>query len=69
LDNRDSFNTMILPMWLVFANLGSNAGLNFLNIFWFAKMVQALMKQFKSPSSTLKVLKRSSEKEVGGHID
>jgi hypothetical protein len=69
LDTRDGFGTMTLPSWLAFAYLGSNTVLNFLNVYWFAKMIQALMKRFQPPHSTLKIEKRSSEKDVGDHID
>jgi hypothetical protein len=69
LDTEDSFGTMTLPTWLVFAYLGSNTVLNFLNVFWFVKMIQALMKRFQPPNSTLNSEKRSFEKDVGGHVD
>jgi hypothetical protein len=69
LDTRDGFGTMTLPTWLAIAYLGSNTVLNFLNVYWFAKMIQAMMKRFRSPNSTPKVEKRSSEVDVGCHID
>ncbi|CZT07730.1 uncharacterized protein RCO7_11221 [Rhynchosporium graminicola] len=55
---RDNFGTMALPTWLVVVYLGSNTVLNFLNVYWFAKMVQALMKRFRLPNSTPKLGKK-----------
>ncbi|KAF8849753.1 DUF887-domain-containing protein [Acephala macrosclerotiorum] len=69
LDTRDIFGTMTLPVWLAIAYLGSNTVLNFLNVYWFAKMVQALIKRFRPPNLTSKMEKRGSEKDVGCHID
>lgn len=37
---------MKLPMWLVILYLGSNTLLNFLNIYWFSKMITAMRKRF-----------------------
>ncbi|TVY75981.1 putative TLC domain-containing protein [Lachnellula suecica] len=62
-------NASKLPVWLVFVYLGSNTILNFLNLYWFAKMVQALMKRFQPPSSSKHVQKGNVEKNMGGHID
>jgi hypothetical protein len=39
---------MALPTWLVIVYLGSNTVLNILNIYWFSKMVQAVIKRFES---------------------
>ena len=50
LDFGDGFE-MKLPMWLVFTYLGINTILNFLNLYWFAKMIQALRKRFQPPDS------------------
>ena len=69
LDTADSFDRLTLPTWLAFAYLGSNTVLNFLNVFWFAKMIQALMKRFQPPNSTLSMEKQSFKKDVGGHVD
>jgi hypothetical protein len=49
-DYKDSSGGMGLPMWLVFTYLGSNTILNFLNMYWFANMVQALRKRFQPQS-------------------
>jgi hypothetical protein len=35
-----------LPMWLVVLYLGSNTVLNFLNVYWFGKMVRTVRKRF-----------------------
>ncbi len=45
---------MRLPMWLVFLYLGSNTLLNFLNIYWFGKMVQTVMSRFQPKDDKLK---------------
>ncbi|KAG9240116.1 TLC domain-containing protein, partial [Calycina marina] len=68
LGTGENFGTMSLPTWLVIAYLGSNTVLNFLNVYWFAKMIQALMKRFRSPNLTSKMGKRSFETDVGCHI-
>lgn len=46
---------MTLPTWLAIAYLGSNTVLNFLNVYWCAKMIQALPKRFWPPNSTPKM--------------
>jgi len=69
LDTGNSFGEMNLPMWLVFAYLGSNTILNVLNMYWFAKMVQALRKRFQPRNPALKKEMMSSEKGIGNHVD
>jgi hypothetical protein len=59
-DYKDGSGQMGLPMWLVFAYLGSNTILNFLNIYWFAKMIQALRRRFQP---------QSSKSDIRQHID
>jgi hypothetical protein len=59
-DYKDGSGKMGLPMWLVFAYLGSNTILNFLNIYWFAKMIQALRRRFQP---------QSSKSDIRQHID
>jgi hypothetical protein len=58
-----------LPIWLVFVYLGSNTILSFLNVYWFAKMIQALRKRFQPPSSSPKKQKLPSENCVGEHVE
>ncbi len=45
-------------MWLVVLYLGSNTLLNFLNIYWFGKMIQALKKRFDPPKANGKKEKK-----------
>lgn len=37
------------PMWLVATYVASNLVLNFLNYFWFSKMVETVLKRFRAP--------------------
>jgi hypothetical protein len=67
-DLGEGSGKMGLPMWLVFAYLGSNTILNVLNMYWFAKMIQALRKRFQPPNF-VKQKERSSEGGIGQHID
>jgi len=53
---------MKLPMWLLFVYLGSNTLLNFLNIYWFGKMVQTVMSRFQPKDNKLKDKKREEKK-------
>jgi len=69
LDTVDDSSKMTLPMWLVIVYLGSNTILNFLNMYWFTKMIQALRKRFQPPNSIPKRERISSEKGVRQHID
>jgi len=45
--------TMKLPVWLVFLYLGSNTLLNFLNIYWFGKMIQVVRSRFRPSEKKL----------------
>ena len=65
---EDGSGKMGLPMWLVYAYLGSNTILNFLNIYWFAKMIQALRKRFQHSNLSIKK-ERNSEVDIGQHVD
>ena len=65
---EDGSDKMGLPMWLVYTYLGSNTILNFLNIYWFAKMIQALRKRFQHSNVIIKK-ERSSGVEVRRHVD
>ncbi|KAJ5818414.1 hypothetical protein N7474_004005 [Penicillium riverlandense] len=38
-----------VPTWLVLTYVGSNLILNFLNFFWFSKMVETVLKRFRKP--------------------
>lgn len=40
-----------IPLWLVIIYLGSNLILNTLNVYWFSKMIDAVMKRFNEPQS------------------
>jgi hypothetical protein len=44
---------MKLPVWLVFLYLGSNTLLNFLNIYWFGKMIQTVRSRFQPSEKKL----------------
>jgi hypothetical protein len=44
---------MKLPIWLVFVYLGSITVLNFLNIYWFGKMVQTVQSRFQPKGDRL----------------
>lgn len=39
-----------VPTWLVMTYVGSNLILNFLNFFWFSKMVETVLKRFRTPA-------------------
>jgi hypothetical protein len=60
---------MKLPIWLIYAYLGSNTILNVLNMYWFGKMIQALRKRFQPPNSRPKNEMLRSDKGIEGHID
>ncbi|KAJ6113618.1 hypothetical protein N7523_006935 [Penicillium sp. IBT 18751x] len=38
-----------VPTWLVLTYVGSNIILNFLNYYWFSKMVETVLKRFRTP--------------------
>lgn len=38
-----------IPTWLVLTYVASNLVLNFLNYFWFSKMVETVLKRFRAP--------------------
>jgi hypothetical protein len=46
--------SMMLPVWLVFLYLGSNTILNFLNIYWFGKMIETVQSRFQSKDQVAK---------------
>ncbi|KAJ5430413.1 hypothetical protein N7491_007429 [Penicillium cf. griseofulvum] len=41
-----------VPTWLVATYVGSNLILNFLNFFWFSKMVETVLKRFRTPAES-----------------
>lgn len=43
------FTATGVPTWLVATYVGSNLILNFLNYFWFSKMVETVLKRFVDP--------------------
>lgn len=52
-----------VPTWLVVTYVGSNLILNFLNYFWFSKMVETVLKRFRSPAKdAVKGGKKEEEK-------
>ena len=60
---------MKLPMWLIYVYLGSNTILNVLNMYWFAKMIQALRKRFQPSDSKPKNGTLRSDKGIDSHVD
>jgi hypothetical protein len=44
------FTAAGVPTWLVVTYVGSNLILNFLNYFWFSKMVETVLKRFRGPA-------------------
>jgi hypothetical protein len=54
IDFSETKITMVLPMWLVFIYLGSNSILNFLNIYWFGKMIETVRSRFEPKDQVAK---------------
>lgn len=50
--------TMTLPIWLVFIYLGSNSILNFLNIYWFGKLIETVKSRFQPKDQVEKKKKK-----------
>ncbi|KAK5796679.1 hypothetical protein VI817_005963 [Penicillium citrinum] len=46
------FTATGVPTWLVVTYVTSNLILNFLNYFWFSKMVETVLKRFRTPASS-----------------
>lgn len=44
------FTASGVPTWLVLTYVASNLILNFLNYFWFSKMVETVLKRFRAPA-------------------
>lgn len=55
-----------VPTWLVITYVVSNLILNFLNYFWFSKMIETVMKRFREPAppAEKKEEKKPEEKEL-----
>jgi len=52
-----------VPTWLVLTYVVSNLILNFLNYFWFSKMVETVLKRFRGPpAGAVEEKKRAEEK-------
>lgn len=52
-----------VPTWLVLTYVGSNLILNFLNFFWFSKMVETVLKRFRTPAESAAVAEKKGKKE------
>ncbi|KAL1953859.1 hypothetical protein VTO42DRAFT_2083 [Malbranchea cinnamomea] len=62
-----------VPLWLVAIYLSSNLTLNSLNVYWFTKMIDAVMKRFrdvpsKAAKETASSVSKTSEKEANGIV-
>ncbi|KAJ5585182.1 uncharacterized protein N7459_004982 [Penicillium hispanicum] len=53
-----------VPTWLVLTYVASNLVLNFLNYFWFGKMVETVLKRFRGPPAQPDEKKKEGEKGV-----
>ncbi|PYH88531.1 DUF887-domain-containing protein [Aspergillus ellipticus CBS 707.79] len=54
LSKYSSFTAGGVPTWLVLTYVISNVVLNFLNYFWFSKMVETVLKRFRTPPASEK---------------
>lgn len=50
-----------VPTWLVVTYVGSNLILNFLNFYWFSKMVETVLKRFRTPADAAGMKKGTKE--------
>lgn len=58
-----------VPTWLVVTYVGSNLILNFLNYFWFSKMVETVLKRFRGPAkNAVKGGKKEEEEEKAAKL-
>ncbi|KAK2750936.1 hypothetical protein FQN57_000010 [Myotisia sp. PD_48] len=55
------YSTGGIPVWLVFTYLGSNFILNSLNYYWFSKMIDTVMKRFRTTKVDSKTVKKEAE--------
>lgn len=51
-----------VPSWLALAYLASTTMLSFLNLYWFARMIQTIRKRFEKPTEG--TLRGKNEKEL-----
>ncbi|PGH10906.1 hypothetical protein AJ80_07349 [Polytolypa hystricis UAMH7299] len=56
------YNAGGIPFWLVLTYLGSNLILNSLNFYWFYKMIDTVLKRFRTPAAKDKKLEAKAEK-------
>jgi hypothetical protein len=54
-----------VPTWLVVTYVGSNLILNFLNFFWFSKMVETVLKRFRTPDKAAAADAKKEKKQPG----
>lgn len=52
-----------VPTWLVLTYVGSNLILNFLNFFWFSKMVETVLKRFRTPAESAAAAEKKGKKD------
>jgi hypothetical protein len=57
-----------VPTWLVATYVGSNLILNFLNFFWFSKMVETVLKRFRTPAEGQKGKKEPVSAEKAAQL-
>ncbi|CAI7631882.1 unnamed protein product [Penicillium pancosmium] len=53
-----------VPTWLVVTYVTSNLILNFLNYFWFSKMVETVLKRFRTPPASKKEKKEGQDGQL-----
>ncbi|GLA29419.1 hypothetical protein AnigIFM63604_003849 [Aspergillus niger] len=63
-----SFTAGGVPTWLVLTYVISNVVLNFLNYFWFSKMVETVLKRFRGPAEKSGPAGKPSKEEQISHL-
>ncbi|PYI06410.1 DUF887-domain-containing protein [Aspergillus sclerotiicarbonarius CBS 121057] len=63
-----SFTADGVPTWLVLTYVISNVVLNFLNYFWFSKMVETVLKRFRTPAEKAGPAGKPSKEEKIHHL-
>ncbi|KAJ5909004.1 hypothetical protein N7495_001686 [Penicillium taxi] len=58
------FTATGVPTWLVLTYVASNVVLNFLNYYWFSKMVETVLKRFRVPPAETEAKKKEAQKFV-----
>lgn len=53
------------PLWLAAVYVAANVTLNFLNVYWFGKMVETIRKRFDKPWGTKEPGARADERGIG----